>query len=89
MKSKNAILADGACCWTVTGSKALFGSLRKQRKEIRLTSGNPVERLGFYVKKLKAHKCKDWFIPVKFFSIKTMLLSATKKNQLDQSYSYI
>merc|ERR1711971_1288168 len=57
VKSKNAILADGACCWTVTGSKALFGSLRKQRKEIRLTSGDPVKQLGFYVKKLKAHKC--------------------------------
>ena len=51
LKTRNAILADGSCCWTVTGS------LRKQTKEIRLTHNNPMEQLGFYVKKLTAHKC--------------------------------
>jgi len=49
--NNQATLTDGSCCWTVTGFAG------KQTKEIRLTQDNPVEKLGFNVRRLKAHKC--------------------------------
>ena len=46
-----ATLTVGSCCWTVTGSAG------KRKKEIRLTHDKPVEKLGFNVRRLEAHKC--------------------------------
>ena len=51
LKTKKATLRDGSCCWTITGTR---------NQEISMNHNNVEEKLNFYVRKLKAHKCTEW-----------------------------